>query len=113
MPVVYRIPCPHPNCPKTFKSQRGRTYHIRVVHTRSFKFPTGIQEGQLEERGREGHRSDDAFEDIPAANVASFLPPANILDQVGGQGRKNHPYLTGICVLCAMKYAQALANLNN
>ena len=113
MPVVYRIPCPHPNCPKTFKSQRGRTYHIQAVHTRSFKFLAGIQEGQLEEHGHEGHRNDDAFEDIPTANVASFLPLANTLDQVGSQRRKDHPYLTGICVLCVMKYAQALAYLNN
>jgi hypothetical protein len=30
---MHRLPCCHSNCPVTFKSQHGRTYHIRAVHT--------------------------------------------------------------------------------
>jgi hypothetical protein len=32
MSFPYRLPCLYPGCPLTFKSQHGRTYHIRNAH---------------------------------------------------------------------------------
>lgn len=30
--MLNRLPCTYPDCPRTFRGQRGRTKHIRTVH---------------------------------------------------------------------------------
>jgi hypothetical protein len=30
---MHKLPCSHPDCPATFKSQHGQTYYICAVHT--------------------------------------------------------------------------------
>src|SRR5258707_15306134 len=58
-----RIPCPHSNCPATFKSQHGRTYHIRSMHFNTHNRTTNVRSDSGRNAQEMGHHhSDDAVD---------------------------------------------------
>ena len=103
--MVYRLLCPHPNCPITFKSKRGQTHHIRTVHFWPLNRQINVQRDQeYEEIGRhwedqeyKGHHyqsTDGAHSPHSRSSVLS----ANNLGPALGQ-RNEHPHLTGMWAL--------------
>lgn len=77
MPPISRLPCLHPQCPQSFKSQNGRTYHMRSVHDNSNQQPVDVEEIQENENTHPG--------DLPANDGGSLAQ------------RIEHPHLTGMC----------------
>ncbi|KAH9954878.1 hypothetical protein BGW80DRAFT_1439609 [Lactifluus volemus] len=71
-----RLPCTYPGCPFTFKSQHGRTYHIRSTHINS-----------------NAHSELDLGPDFPDLESTPDLTQAP--EQFRGQWI-GHPYLTGL-----------------
>jgi len=111
--MVYQFHCPHPNCPITFKSKRGRTYHIRTVH---FNHPINVQHGQerreddnhhWQDQEYEGHdhQSADGPDDTHSTHWHSggSVSLVNDQDPVGPGQRKEHPHLTGTWALYVMR----------
>lgn len=89
-----RLWCPH--CPCTFKSQHGRTYHIRAVHVNS---------NTLNRR-----RQDD---NPPNGNTEDGTHFTNDLSEYGPSAvsqRKEHPYLTGLYTLHAVQGSEQCNN---
>src|ERR1700755_3175394 len=102
---MHRLPCHHPDCPATFKSQHGRTYHIRAVHTNFNSLPInrGHDQGlghyhELEQDGVYGlteTRSTDSWDTMPLDNGTVHTGSERIL----------HPYLTGECPVNFLEHA--------
>ena len=91
-PPLHRLTCPHPDCPSTFKSQHGRTYHIRVMHLNTHNQPINVE---LNRQQNVDPDSDDALDNAYFSDVASegtgLLPnndPGHPLSQ-----RIKHPQL--------------------
>jgi hypothetical protein len=79
MPTDLRLPCLFPRCPVRFKSQHGRTYHIRAVHTNS-NAQVGPNQAQADsEIGDDNHSLDLTERRVRVAR------------------RIEHPHLTGVC----------------
>jgi hypothetical protein len=99
---MQRLPCCHPDCPVTFRSQHGRTYYIRAVHTNFISLSVNSEHNQ-------GHHdsepeqdgvlrltdtgSTDSWDTVPSDNSA--LCGKRIL----------HPYLTGECPVNFLEHA--------
>jgi hypothetical protein len=96
---MHRLPCCHPDCPATFKSQHGRTYHIRAVHT-NFNSRSINRE---DDQGLGHHEQDDVHRLTDAGSADGWDTQAGTasvpLDKntVCGGERIQHPYLTGEC----------------
>ena len=91
--MVYRL-CPHPNCPITFKSQRGQTYHICTVHSRPLHHPINVQQ-------YDGSVHEDLDDDYQHADHGSNSESDNALEDLNQNGpslRNEHPHLTGMCM---------------
>lgn len=74
---ISMLPCLWPGCPQRFKSQNGRTYHMRTIHVNSNKQPVNIEQIRGDEdRHHRGLPTDDG---VPVAR--------NV--------RIEHPHLTG------------------
>ncbi|KAH8979760.1 hypothetical protein EDB92DRAFT_1937270 [Lactarius akahatsu] len=71
--------CLFPHCPMKFRSQRGRTYHIRTVHTNSNNRPVNPE--------RMARAASEVSDDDHSVNLANRRGPA--------AQRIEHPYLTG------------------
>ena len=95
----------------TFKSQRGRTYHIRTVHFQSLNRQINVQRDQYEgnnnhwedqEYGDHYHQSTDSPDDTHSTYSmgSSSILSVNDLGPVGQ--RNEHPHLTGMWALYAM-----------
>lgn len=86
-----RLPCLFPRCPVTFKSQHGRTYHIRAVHTNSnlrehhFQEPHNLEGPDLAQMDSEGG-------DEHQGPIAQ---------------RIEHPHLTGMCFALAFLFTMS------
>ncbi|KAN0120453.1 hypothetical protein V8E52_004280 [Russula decolorans] len=93
---MHRLPCCHPDCPATFKSQHGRTYHIRAVHT-NFNSRSINRE---DDQGLGHHEQDDVHRLTDAGSADGWDTQAGTasvpLDKntVCGGERIQHPYLT-------------------
>lgn len=77
-----RLRCPHPDCPSTFKSQHGRTYHIRVVHINPNSHPVNMEHEQ-------GH---DGLDDAHSESTDN----ANEHGTIQLHQRIEHSHLTGV-----------------
>jgi len=84
-PSLRKLPCPHPDCPSTFKSQHGRTKHIRAAHlnTHQRRDRVGMAQDYEEE-----HVEYNAPPSPPDTRNTTPLPP--FLE------KKEHPQLTGM-----------------
>jgi hypothetical protein len=82
---MYKLQCPHPHCPITFKTQRGQTYHIRTVHSRPLNHPNDVQYDDQE------HEDQHGLDDGNGAPMDNDLHPV--------EQRKEHPHLTGMCTI--------------
>lgn len=80
IPSMPRLPCLHHGCPQTFKSQHGRTYHMRAVHVNTNSRPININRNRSQSPQSS---NDDRLE--PTANERG---PAS--------KRIKHPWLTGM-----------------
>ena len=106
--AMYRLQCPYPNCPITFKSQHGHTYHLRVIHSRSFQVNPSIDVmmQDLDEYHDEGHHHQHHIDDLNLWSAHRSSPVQLTNDagqaQVGGTQatgeRKEHPHLTGTSI---------------
>ena len=100
--MVYRLLCPHPNCPITFKSKRGQTHHIRTVHFWPLNRQINVQRDQeYDDNGRhwedqeyEGHHHQSMDRD-PSPHSRSSVSPVNNLGPALGR-RNEHSHLTGM-----------------
>ena len=81
---MYKLQCPHPHCPITFKTQRGRTYHIRTVHSRPLDHPDDVQHDDQE---HDDQHFQDNFDNENIAVTDNGMHPV--------EQRKDHPHLTG------------------
>jgi len=112
--MAYRLPCPHPNCPITFKSKRGQKHHIHTVHFRSLlnrqinvqrdeEYKVNDHHWQDQEYDGHHHQSADASgpDDTHSTHNRSYVSSVNDLDPPVGK-RKEHPHLTGMCALYVM-----------
>ena len=103
--MVYRLLCPHPNCPITFKSKCGQMHHIRTVHFWPLSRQTNVQRDQeYEDNGRhwedqeyEGHHY-QPMDRAHSPHSRSSVSPVNNLGPILGQ-RNEHPHLTGMLAL--------------
>ncbi|KAI0282250.1 hypothetical protein BC826DRAFT_1093972 [Russula brevipes] len=118
MPKTPRLPCLHRYCPLTFKSQHGRTYHIRSAHGTSNEHLFKMGNGEV--FANDEANSEDSSSANDEANAATGEDSANneangdtddavdmVNDradcdgapsntgQAGGQ-RIEHPYLTAL-----------------
>lgn len=84
MPPVRRLKCLFRTCPVRFKSQHGRTYHIRAVHTNSNVRERHNPEGKNQERADSEDEDDNHTLDL-----AEHHAPVT--------QRIEHPHLTGMC----------------
>ena len=94
-PPLHHLTCPHPNCPSTFKSQYGRTYHIRALHLNTHN--QGIN---IEWNGHQNvdPHSDDVLNDAYSLDIASEISgllPNNDPGRPPLQ-RIEHPQLNGM-----------------
>jgi hypothetical protein len=97
--MLRRLLCPHPDCPSTFKSRRGCTYHIRAVHLRGTNdHPPNA------DLGPEYDHALDQSEDEDARSENNRLvqddPPADDLDAT--ETLLQHPGLAGMCIVVMM-----------
>jgi hypothetical protein len=93
MPKTPRLPCLHRYCPLTFKSQHGRTYHIRSVHAASNFNLIDMDNGEVS-------ANDEANGDaVDMANASdrdeAQAPSPSKTGRASGQ-RIEHPRMTGI-----------------
>lgn len=108
-----RLLCPHPNCPITFKSQRGQTHHIRTVHLLSLNRRINVQRDQEHEDNNHHweledhdydhhHQSVDGPDDTSTYSThsrsqSSVSESSQAIDDLGLVGQRNeHPNLTGM-----------------
>ena len=97
--MLRRLLCPHPDCPSTFKSRHGRTYHIHAVHLRGTNdYPPNADLGPefdhtLDEPKDEDTRSENA-------GLAQDDPPTDNLNPT--ETLLQHPGLTGTFILVMM-----------
>jgi hypothetical protein len=77
-----RLLCPH--CPSTFKSQHGRTYHIRAIHVNTNRRNQDHNPSNIDDI----HFIDNLTEQTREAAAT-----------LGKGSRKEHPYLTGMYAL--------------
>ena len=75
-----KLKCLYRGCSRTFRSQHGRTYHMRAVHNNSNKHTVNVGDA-----GMAGGSSNQA-------SVANNHGP--------GKQRIEHPHLRGTCSLC-------------
>lgn len=98
MPKMRQLPCLHRYCPLTFKSQHGRTYHIRSAHGASNYHlnNTDNAEDSANNDLEAGGDTVDVVND-PAVHAECNEAPSGPSNtgQTSGQ-RIEHPYLTGI-----------------
>jgi len=91
------LTCPHPNCPSTFKSQHGRTYHICTIHLNTHGHTTNVE--CRNEQENEYHHIDDPVDSAQAPDTKSTgLPPNNEVNDLGHTlpQRIEHPHLNGM-----------------
>jgi len=91
------LTCPHPNCPSTFKSQHGRTYHICAIHLNTHGCTTNVE--CRNEQENEYHHIDDPVDSAQAPDTESMgLPPNNEVNDLGRAllWRIEHPHLNGM-----------------
>jgi len=93
-----RLPCPHPNCPAVFKSQHGRTYHIRAVHTNFNSLSFNREHDQGHHAAEQDGESVDScqWDTVPLDNNAAPSDGGESESAVRGE-RIQHPHLTGEC----------------
>ena len=80
IPSMPRLPCLHHGCPQMFKSQHGRTYHMRAVHLNTNSRPINVD--------RNRSQSPQSSNDDRLAPTANERGPAS--------KRVEHPRLTGM-----------------
>jgi hypothetical protein len=73
MPKTPRLPCLHRYCPLTFKSQHGRTYHVRSVHGASNYHSKDNGEDPANDKAN----GEDSASANDEANAATGEDPAN------------------------------------
>jgi len=78
--TMSRLPCLHPGCPQTFKSQNGCTYHMHAIHINTNSRPVNV-----------GHHISQSSQPSDGDRVA---PTANNRGPINK--RIEHPYLTGM-----------------
>jgi hypothetical protein len=100
---MHRLPCHHPDCPATFKSQHGRTYHIRAVHTNFNSLSINREHDQG--LGHQHHEQNDIHRltDTGSADSWDTVPLDN--STVRSSERILHPYLTGECPVDFLEHA--------
>jgi len=88
--------CPHPSCPITFKSQHGRTYHIRTHHIRR---PSQIKTIHLKRLHylRSPHLKLLQYLQQSTHFCAGHGAELGHQDETRGHKRIEHPHLTGKC----------------
>jgi hypothetical protein len=96
MPKTPRLPCLHRYCPLTFKSQHGRTYHIRSVHAASNFNLINIDNGEVSANDK---ANGDAVDVANAGDCDEALTQAqatspSMTGRASGQ-RIEHSCLTG------------------
>lgn len=110
------IPCVVPGCPRRFKSQGGRTYHVRTNHENhnvvappvpaaptpdTLPIPAPIPDQLLEP---ELPNSPGGSASPPPTHRRSHSPLHNFTEPLGAQ-KKFHPHLTGMCFFSRSKTA--------
>ena len=91
------LTCPHPNCPSTFKSQHGRTYHIRAKHLNTHGRTANFERQNEQENWF--HRIDDAVDGAQTSDIeGSAIAPNNEINDPGRAvpQRIEHPHLNGM-----------------
>ena len=92
----------------TFKSQHGRTYHIRTVHSRSLNRQINVQRNQYEGNNNywEDQEYGDQSMDSPDDTCSTYSMGSSSVSSVNDLGpagqRNEHPHLTGMWALYAM-----------
>ena len=92
----------------TFKSQRGRTYHIRTVHSQSLNRQINVQRDQY--KGNNNHWEDQEYgdqsmdsPDDTCSTHSTGSSSVSSVNDLGPAGQRNkHPHLTGMWALYAM-----------
>lgn len=86
--IAQRIPCIYHGCPRTFRTLRGRTYHVNSLHTNTHRLATSHQLS-------------------PSPNVVSDEhhpnPPSSPTSTVAGPKKIYHPFINGKSIFCVFK----------
>lgn len=112
---MYKFSCPYEGCPKRFKGQNGRTYHVRSAHSDNHNILERQSENQPEEEvvhddhpepDVEGHEDDHFFdaaehhENRPSAPASPTQPvAAKPKVQRPTPQRNFHPHINGIFLI--------------
>ena len=117
-PINFKdLPCPHRGCIETFRSEAGRTNHVRTMHPR----PTS----QPDEPTRLSPHLQDPSPPMspgPAEPEASYSPPGSPPpgpERHPRQSRTYHPFLSGMFVfiisidLCFISLDRKSTRLNS
>jgi len=98
---MHRLPCCHPDCPATFKSQHGRTYHIRTVHTTFNGLSVNRELEHASDQGLGHYANSEQDSDGPSQLVDNWDQDRNTVpldsDSTVHGEKIQHPYLTGKC----------------
>jgi hypothetical protein len=89
---MHKLSCCHPDCPARFKSQHGRTYHMRAVHTNFNSLSVNREHDQ-------GHHEPEEDTDTRSTDSRDTVPLDNSAVRVRSDAGEKilHPYLTGEC----------------
>ena len=100
-----KLSCPHPYCPTLFKSQHGRTHHIRVMHLNTHKHTNIIGRHTNEPYHHSADACDDAAQPSNMDSEGAGTLPDNIDNVPGAPGallplqRIEHPHLSGLFMI--------------
>jgi hypothetical protein len=99
---MYKFSCPYhlEGCSRRFRSQSGRTYHVRTVHSNNNNILYNRNEDDNHEllvEGHEDHFTDAEHDDVPPPSAAASPTPSQPEAAKFPTPQRNvHPHINGI-----------------